>query len=309
MGQGAVRCPECGASLDEMFDRVVPAPVARSRSGGSPGARAAHPATGRSTSGPPGSPDAPTDVAELSPVTSTEPYRSPVRLGRVTSVALLVFAAAGLGWVGVAVAHRRTWAASGSGPLRDFGTVSDWFAAAVIMVALSGAVALVSCGVWLSTSNRNLWAFSNGGRLDRRDLAHRWWPVAILGLLVAAIGMSDLADSGLSIALMVGWAFVSVRALAIIVAALNDIWWRTGTDTSWPPPPVLFRVWALLAAGGFTLPVWTLFLRADPSSIASRDLQIVAMVCASCAAVVGVSIVRRLTDRQEQAARRTMIQI
>lgn len=310
MEQGAVRCPECGASLDEMFDRVMPAPVARSRSGGSPGARAAHPATGRSTPGPTGTPDAPADAsAELSPVTFSEPYRSPVRVGRVTSVGLLVFAAAGLGWVGAAVAHRRTWAESGSGPLRDFGTVSDWFAVAVIVVALSGAVALVSCGVWLSTSNRNLWAISKGGRLDRRDLARRWWPVAILGLLVAAIGLSDFADSGLSIALMIGWAFVSVRALASIVAALNDIWWRTGTDTSWPPPPVLFRVWALLAAGGFTLPVWTLFLRADPSSIASRDLQIVAMVCACCAAVVGVSIVRRLTDRQERAARRTVIQI
>ena len=44
MDEGAVRCPSCGASLDEMFDRVVPTPVARSRSGGSTQSRAAHPA-------------------------------------------------------------------------------------------------------------------------------------------------------------------------------------------------------------------------------------------------------------------------
>ena len=230
-------------------------------------------------------------------------------MGRVTSVALIVFAIAGLGWVGAAVAHRRTWAASGSGPLRDFGTVSDWFALAVVVVACSGAVALVSCGVWLSTSNHNLWALSAGGRLDRRDLARRWWPVAVLGLLVAVIGLSDFADSGLSIALIAVWVVVSIRALAAIVATLNDIWWRTGTNPSWPQPPMLFRVWALLAAGGFSLPVWTLFLRADSSSIASRDLQIVAMVAASFAAVVGVSVVRMLTDRQEQAARRHVIEI
>ena len=188
--------------------------------------------------------------------------------------------------------------------LRDFGAVSDWFALAVVVAAFSRAVALVSCGVWLATANRNLWALSAGGRLDRRDLARRWWPVAVLGLLVAAVGLSDYADSGLSVLLIVGWVIVSVRALGSIVASLNDIWWRTGTDPSWPPPPMLFRVWAVFAAGGFSLPVWTLFLQADPSSIASRDLQIVAMVSACCATLVGFSIVRMLTDRQDRAAGR-----
>ena len=96
---------------------------------------------------------------------------------------------------------------------------------------------------------------------------------------------------------------MSVRALAAIVATLNDVWWRTGTDTSWPPPPMLFRVWAVLAAGGFTLPVWTLFLRADPSSIASRDLQIVAMVSAICAAR-GLPLDRPDADRSTGSGRR-----
>lgn len=310
MDEGAVRCPSCGASLDEMFNRVVPTPVARSRSGGSTGARAAHPATGRSAAGPTGSGDAQFSATGTPrEVPFSEPYRSPARLGQITSITLMVFALAGLGWVAAAVAHRRTWADSGSGPLRDFGAVSDWFTVAVVVVAFSGAVALVSCGLWLSTSNSNLWAFSAGGRLDRRDLARRWWPVAVIGLLVAAVGLSDVADSGLSVALMIGWAAVSVRALAAIVATLNDIWWRTGTDTSWAPPPMLFRVWAVLAAGGFTLPVWTLFLRADSSSIASRDLQIVAMVSASCAALVCFSIVRMLTERQDRAARRHIIEV
>jgi hypothetical protein len=222
---------------------------------------------------------------------------------RAAAISLGVFVVAALGWVTAAVAHRRTWADSGSGPIRDFGTVSEWFALAVAVAGVAGVAALVSSGLWIATSNRNLWAISAGGRLDRRDLARRWWPVAILGLVMVGVGLTDLADSGISVALMVAWVMVTIRALGSIVATLNDVWWRTGTDTSWPPPPVVFRVWAVLAAGGFSLPVWALFLRSDPSSIASRDLEIVAMVSALCAAVVLLSMIRMLTNRQDLAAR------
>jgi hypothetical protein len=287
-----------------MFTRTVVTPAARSRSGGSTQSRQAHPTNPRRVAGATGrsAPDL-TPSRPTRPTTYTERYESPTGSGVAATVALIVFVLAALGWVTAAVAHRRAWADSGSGPVQHFGAVSDWFALAVVVAGVAGVAALVSTGLWIARSNRNLWAISAGGRLDRSDLARRCWPVAVVGMAMVAVGWSDVADSGLSIVLMAAWMVVIVRALGAIVATLNDVWWRTGSDPSWPPPPVLFRVWAVLAAGGLSVPVWALFLRADPSSIASRDLQILAMVSAICAVAVCMSIIRLLTDRQERAAR------
>ena len=286
-----------------MFTRTV-TPVARSQSGGSTQSRRAHPANPRRVSGATGqSAPSPAPSRPTRPAAYAERYESPTESGAAATVALIVFVLAALGWVTAAVAHRRAWADSGSGPVQHFGTVSDWFALAVVVVGVAGLTALVATGLWIAQSNRNLWAISAGGRLDRRDLARRCWPAAVVGMSMVVAGSSGVADSGLSIVLMVAWMIIIVRALGAMVATLNDIWWRTGSDTTWPRPPVLFRVWAVLAAGGLSVPVWALFLRADPSSIASRDLQILAMVSAICSVVVFLSIIRLLTDRQERAAR------
>lgn len=302
MSDGAVRCPACGSSLDEMFARTVATPVSRARSGGSPRSRQAHPtspqraeAVGRSGSDAAAPPQARS-------ATYAERYRSPTESGGMATVSLVAFILAAVGWVVAAVAHRSVWADSGSGPIRHFGSVTDWFALAVVIAGVTGLAALVSSGLWIARSNQNLWAISAGGRLDRRDLARRGWPVAIVGLSMVLVGLGDFADSGLSIVLMVAWMVVVVRALGAVVATLNDVWWRTGSDPGWPPPPMLFRVWAIFAAGGLSTPIWALFLRADPSSIASRDLQILAMVSAICAVVLFLSMIRSLTDRQERAA-------
>ena len=304
MSDGAVRCPACGSSLDEMFTRSVVTPAARSRSAGTSPSRRAHPAAPRGAAGATGGPTGGAATAPPSgPATYAERYQSPVESGAVATVSLVVFILAALGWVAAAVAHRRAWVDSGSGPVQHFGSASDWFAVAVVVVGVAWLAAFVTTARWIGQSNRNLWAISAGGRLDRADLARRWWPVVVVGLAMVLVGLSGLADSGLSIVLVGAWAVVIVRALGSIVATLNDVWWRTGTDTSWPPPPVVFRVWAVLAAGGFSGPVWGLFLRADASSVASRDLQILAMVSAIASVAVLLSMIRMLTDRQERAAR------
>ncbi len=305
MQDGAVRCPACGSSLDEMFARSVSTPVARSHAGGSTQSRQAHPADPRRVAGAPGptARDA-TPSSRTGPVTYAERYESPDPSARFATVSLIVFVLGALGWVAAAVAHRAAWADSGSGPIRHFGSATDWFAVAVVVAGVAGVVALVSSGRWIAESNRNLWAISPGGRLDRSDLARRWWPVAAVGLAMVVVGLSGVADSGISIVLMVAWMLAVVRALGSIVATLNDVWWRTGSDPGWPPPPMVHRVWAVLAACGFSAPIWALFLRADPSSIASRDLQILAMVSAIGAAVVFLSMIRSLTDRQERVASR-----
>ncbi len=300
MQDGAVRCSACGSSLDEMFARAVSTPVARSRAGGSPQARRAHPANPQRAAGHRAGEVGPSPRPR--PTTYPEPYESPVGSAGVAMVSLVVFCIAALGWVTAAVAHRTAWADSGSGPIQHYGSVTDWFAVAVVVVAVAGLAAVVTSGRWIARSNRNLWGISPGGRLDEGDLARRWWPVAAVGLSMAVVGSTDLADGGLSILLMLAWMLVTVRALGSVVATLNDVWWRTGSDTTWPPPPMRYRVWAVLAAGGLSVPVWVLFLRADPSSIASRDLQILAMVSAILAGLVFLSMIRSLTDRQERAA-------
>ncbi len=308
LGDGAVRCPECGSTLDEMFAPAVTSPAVRA--GGSPDVEIRSVRAPGADSGQADSAVRPADLASTRSLTAyRERYSSPATLGRLAVLALGLFAVAGLAWIVVAVAHRRTWAESGQGPVGDFGSVTDWFVLAVLVVVITGLVAVVISAMWLARSNRNLWAIGAGGRLDVRDLRSRWWPVALVAFAMAGVGLSDLADSGLSLALMVAWGLLSLRALGSILATLSDIWWRTRRDRTWPPPPGLFRMWAVFGAGALSMPVWTLFLRADPSSIATRDLQILAMVSAVLAAISATAAIRMLTRRQDETAVRRLVEL